>query len=405
MFKIKYPVRKMTRESMQSRGSNTRSREYSPETLRDQEKINQLKKQYDMNHPEELRELYRILNSGQVRFESRVGQEFDDEVYEAFQKVKNSLQQKKSDRTNQKSAEKQKRRNPQKSESKKEIMRLEDYDEQMQAQIRLELKKTERRRKFMVISLFLTAILCIGYFAGYYIKAARSEKRWESLAGLVGSDALAGQGAGQQTVPQIHLTEDEIVVPEVLDKYITLYNSNKNLIGWLKIDDTIIDYPVMQCDNNTYYLNHNFDQEEDKTGTLFLDCGCDVIRGSDNYIIYGHHVTSGKMFSKLSDYESERYYQNHPYITFDTIYEEATYQVMYAFRSRIYNEDEVVFKYYQFIDAYSEEEFNSYMQEMAELSYYDTGVTAVYGDQLLTLSTCDYQETNGRFVVVAKRIR
>lgn len=390
---------------MQSRGSNTRLREYSPETLRDQEKITQLKKQYDMNHPEELRELYRILNSGQVRFESRVGQEFDDEVYEAFQKVRDSLQQGKSSRPCQKPVEKQKGRTSKKSENKKEITRLEDYDEQMQAQIRLELKKNERRRRFLVIGLFLTAVLCIGYFAGYYIKAARSEKRWENLADLVGSDALAGQGTGQQSVPQIHLTEDEIVVPEVLDKYITLYNSNKNLIGWLKIDDTIIDYPVMQCDNNTYYLNHNFDQEEDKTGTLFLDCGCDVIRGSDNYIIYGHHVTSGKMFSRLSDYESERYYQDHPYITFDTIYEEATYQVMYAFRSRIYNEDEVVFKYYQFINAYSEEEFNSYMQEMAELAYYDTGVTAVYGDQLLTLSTCDYQETNGRFVVVAKRIR
>ena len=132
---------------MQSRGSNTRLREYSPETLRDQEKITQLKKQYDMNHPEELRELYRILNSGQVRFESRVGQEFDDEVYEAFQKVRASLHQGTSSRPCQKPVEKQKGRTSKKSENKKEITRLEDYDEQMQAQIRLELKKKRAQKK------------------------------------------------------------------------------------------------------------------------------------------------------------------------------------------------------------------------------------------------------------------
>ncbi|MBP1592034.1 MAG: class B sortase [Oscillospiraceae bacterium] len=79
--------------------------------------------------------------------------------------------------------------------------------------------------------------------------------------------------------------------------------------------------------------------------------------------------------------------------------------MMYAFRSRVYDADQVVFKYYQFIDAHSEEEFASYMNEMSRLSYYDTGVTAHYGDRLLTLSTCDYNEENGRFVVVAKKIR
>ena len=77
---------------------------------------------------------------------------------------------------------------------------------------------------------------------------------------------------------------------------------------------------------------------------------------------------------------------------------------MYVFRSKVYSEEDVNFKYYQFINAGSEKEFNSYINEMAALSLYDTGVTASYGDQLLTLSTCDYQETNGRFVVVAKRI-
>ncbi len=202
----------------------------------------------------------------------------------------------------------------------------------------------------------------------------------------------------------IHYTEEEEVELEVLEEYQTLYNKNKKLIGWLKIDDTIIDYPVMQTVNNEYYLDHNFNQEYDKNGSLFLDKDCDVVRRNTNLIIYGHHMKSGKMFGNLNSYSNEEYGKKHALIQFDTIYEKGTYEVMYVFRSRIYNEDEVVFKYYQFLDAASEAEFNSNMQEMAALSLYDTGVTARYGDELLTLSTCDSSETDGRFVVVAKRV-
>ena len=171
-----------------------------------------------------------------------------------------------------------------------------------------------------------------------------------------------------------------------------------------KIDDTIIDYPVMQTVNNEYYLNHNFNQEEDKNGCIFMDYQCDAVNGCDNIILYGHHMQSGKMFGTLNKYSNESYYEAHPRIKFDTIYNKGEYEVMYVFRSKVYSEEEVTFKYYQFINAGSAKEFDSYMNEMAALSLYDTGVTANYGDKLLTLSTCDYQENEGRFVVVAKRV-
>ena len=165
-----------------------------------------------------------------------------------------------------------------------------------------------------------------------------------------------------------------------------------------------IDFPVMQTDDNEYYLHHNLNQQYDKNGSIFMDKDCDVLKPSTNFILYGHHTKTGQMFGKLELYQEEDYYKEHQYINFDTIYEKGTYQIMYVFRSRVYKEDEIVFKYYQFIDANGEQEFNSNMQEMAAMSFYDTGVTAEYGDQLLTLSTCDYQEKDGRFVVVAKKI-
>ncbi len=276
----------------------------------------------------------------------------------------------------------------------------------MQELIKAELKKKERRRKLLLFVFVMLMLLGFGGYFFYYRQAGEGDDRSEQLANLKGSTALS-KPADADKIFVATLTDEDGTERklEVLDQYKTLYNSNKDLIGWIKIADTNIDYPVMQAADNEYYLTHNFDRKEEKAGALFLDCNCDIVRGNDNFIIYGHHLTSGRMFSKLEAYESKQFYDTHSNIQFDTIYEKGTYKVMYAFRSRVYDSDQVVFKYYQFIDAESEEEFNSYMNEMAAASFYDTGVRAVYGDRLLTLSTCDYQEENGRFVVVAKKIK
>jgi len=287
--------------------------------------------------------------------------------------------------------------------------RLEDYDPEMQKRIIAEIKRSERNRKLLILAFILLMIVGFGAYGLYYINAGKGDDRGGELSHLVGNDVLANipSQQGDDTFYTATITDErgESRKLEVLEEYKTLYYLNKDLIGWLKIDDTNIDGPVMQAADNEYYLSHDFDKKDDKAGTLFLDCDCDVIRGCDNLIIYGHHLQSGRMFSKLSAYESESYYASHPIIQFDTIYEKGTYQVMYAFRSRVYDADQVVFKYYQFINAQSAEEFASNMEEMKRLSYYDTGITAQYGDRLLTLSTCDYNEENGRFVVVAKKIR
>lgn len=271
----------------------------------------------------------------------------------------------------------------------------------MEEQVLLELRRREKRRKLIVLAASVVAVASLSYFGVYYFVAARNNASYEQLATLKGSDVLAD--AKDKNDFAIHKTA--VQLPDVLDEYKTLYEKNKKLIGWLKIDDTIIDYPVMQTGDNSYYLEHNFNQEYDKNGSLFLDYNCSIYPRSTNLIIYGHHMKSGQMFGQLQKYAKQSYGEKHSIITFDSIYEKATYQVIYVFRSQVYNEDDLVFKYYQFIDANSEKEFDSYMNEMAKMSLYDTGVTASYGDSLLTLSTCDNSQTDGRFVVVAKRIK
>ena len=396
--------------------------------LRDQAKIDKIKAQVNMEQPGEVITLYSEMQTGKYRFETAVGNDFDDEIYELAEDYKRqgynkdsklpkgrrgARQMKKQAKSGGGAAAKQgknasgvkdsaRRAKKNKSADDANIASLDGYDKNMQAAILDELKKREKRRKLLLALCSVVAAASFLCFGVYYYFADKTESGYSSLAELKGSTTLA---AGSVPIVTIHYTDEEDVDLEVLEEYQTLYNKNKSLIGWLKIDDTNIDYPVMQTVNNEYYLDHNYNQEYDRNGSLFLDKDCDVVHRNTNLIIYGHHMKSGKMFGNLNKYSSEDYCKKHPTIRFDTIYEKGTYEVMYVFRSRIYNEDEIVFKYYQFLDAASEKEFNSNMQAMAEMSLYDTGVTAGYGDELLTLSTCDNAEADGRFVVVAKRIQ
>jgi len=353
--------------------------------LKDKKLIDEIKAHFDMSTPDGITAIYRELQT--KTFYSDLGRAFDDEIFEKYDRNRSNSACVKSSKGVKKSP-----RNADKK-TKDEVV--------LTQEIKDEINRQNRKRSFLVILLVIISLGCIGYFVKYMLDAEQAEGAAEEWASL--KDSSAAQFLSVEPVLKKEYSE-EVVIPEILDEYKVLYNKNKSLIGWVKIEGTKIDYPVMQTVNNEYYLKHNFDQKEDANGCIFLDCNCDVILGNTNYIIYGHHMNSGKMFGSLVKYGNKEFYEKHKYIQFDTIYEKGTYEVMYAFRTHIYNTDEITFKYYQFIDANSEAEFNSAMDAMAELSLYDTGVTATYGDQLITLSTCDYQEENGRFAVVAKRI-
>lgn len=383
---------------------------------RDLQRIEEIKARVDLEQPGDVIAISEAVAAGEYRFESVIGNDFDDSLYELAKKYKNQGYTKDSrlpagKKARKKALKKQEKASTAKKTEKriskktKESLSLEAYDKEMQKAILTEVKKREKRRKLTVVFCAVIAVGCFGYFGVYSYFAQRTQMDYENLALLKGSSSLSGGSWNNPDAFKIHYTEEEAEKElSVLPEYETLYQKNKRLIGWIKIDDTVIDYPVMQTANNEYYLDHNFNQEYDKNGSIFMDAACDVVHRNTNLIIYGHHMKSGKMFGNLNSYSKKEYCDKHSLIRFDTIYEKGLYQVMYVFRSRIFNEDEVVFKYYQFLDASSEKEFDSNMKEMAALSLYDTGVTAAFGDELLTLSTCDSSEQDGRFVVVAKRI-
>ena len=199
-------------------------------------------------------------------------------------------------------------------------------------------------------------------------------------------------------------TVPENTIPTMLPHMEALYNQNSEIAGWLSIDNTVVDYPVMFTpDDPEKYIYKNFQGRYDIKGSLFIDGHCNIDPESDNIIIYGHNMLNGTMFRPIYLYKEESYWREHPTIKYTTLYEEREYEVIAAFYDRVYYNYEDVFKFYRFIDAEDKADYENAMMNYKNKALYDTGVTAEYGDHLLTLVTCSGgYGGDGRFVVVLR---
>ncbi|MCM1288125.1 MAG: class B sortase [Clostridium sp.] len=272
-------------------------------------------------------------------------------------------------------------------------------------------KRKKNRAVYWVLLVLLFAVFagCLIYLVKYFWESKKSEDKVDELRELVILDEDSGMNK-----PSFSTSSDadndkdvfeEVDGKKILRKYVNLYKRNNDFIGWLTIEGTVIDYPVMQSMyDEEFYLRRDFDKEYSYAGTLFIDTSCNVEKPSDNIIIYGHHMNTGKMFHELEEYDDEEYYEKHKFITFDTIYGSGNYEVIAAFRTKIYDEDYTGFKYYEFFDARDSVAFENYVSNCKSLTPYNIEASAKYGDSLITLSTCAYHTENGRFVVVAKKL-
>ena len=205
--------------------------------------------------------------------------------------------------------------------------------------------------------------------------------------------------------------KDKAVTGNNLEKKIELlYKHNKDLVGYIIIPGTNINYPVMYTEGEDYYLRRNINKEYSINGSLFIDKYNKIIPRDTNILIHGHNMKSNKtMFYELSEYKEESFYENHKYITYYFInnkekFIKEKYVIVAVFLSKVYNKSDDVFKYYKFYNAKDESSMNDFNSNIKELSIYDTGLNVSYEDKLITLSTCDDYEENGRLVVVAKKV-
>lgn len=250
-------------------------------------------------------------------------------------------------------------------------------------------KKNNIFNKIILIILSVIFIIGIIYICHYFYNDYNVKKSNEDILNNIEVD-----------ISQVTEQKSEKILK--LEK---LQKENDDIIGYLEIEGTKISYPVLQCDDNDYYLTRNYKKEKAISGSLFLDKDFDLDKPSTNYLIYGHRMQNGTMFEDLMKYAKEDFYKKHPTIKFTTNKEEAEYEIIAVFYSRVYYKSEKdVFRYYYFVNAENEQEFNEYVENSKKASIYDTGKTAKYGDQLMTLSTCEYSQEDGRFAVVAKKI-
>ena len=184
----------------------------------------------------------------------------------------------------------------------------------------------------------------------------------------------------------------------------SLQQENPDIVGWIEIENTKINYPVLQGTDNEYYLNHNYKKQKTQKGSIFLNKDYNWDIPSSNLQIYGHNMKNGEMFQGLLKYKNESYYKQHPTIRFTTAKEDAIYEIISVFPSRVYYQTEKnVFRYYYFIHAETKEEYDNFVENAKKASLYEIDKTAEYGDQLMTLSTCSYHTEDGRFVVIARK--
>ena len=179
----------------------------------------------------------------------------------------------------------------------------------------------------------------------------------------------------------------------------SLKKVNEDIIGWIRVNALDISYPIAQSTNNDYYLHRTFERVDNFAGCIFMEYQNHSDFSDKNTIIYGHNMKNGSMFADLLNYESESYWDSHKTIQFDTLTESRVYEIAAVVKSN--DVEELPFEFTTARDDGAED----VIENMESASLYDTGVDMAYGDDFLTLATCDYSVDDGRLVVMAKRIQ
>ncbi len=266
-------------------------------------------------------------------------------------------------------------------------------------------------------------VICIIELGWYYYKGAQYKKDMDKIEELVVGGSIAGNGVIEFDPNNgdvlIFPDEEEYVVSAGIRKYKNvisdrwkesyqyLSEANPDCFGFIEIPDTVIKFPVMFTpDRYDYYCWKNFSGTYETRGTPFMDAAT-RLGESQNYIIYAHNMYDGSAFGTLPKYLDESYYEKHKYIYFNTAMSEGIYEVMAVCQSQLYNQNENVFKYYKYGGKLNQQQFSTFVTEVKNMAKYDTGITADWGDELITLSTCYHikENDNGRLFVVAKRIK
>lgn len=366
------------------------SKEKYQEALDDIEKIKYISKKMDINEPGVAQRLYTLVREGKIVFHSVIGEDYllylSDMVVEDYRALSRD------------------------SFADRIVKRL--------CQV--------SPRQVIGVICMAGAVICFLVFLGSEYRDQKKTRELEKMKNeqeiSAASDWLStkfidtlqtDETDGEVVVAQTETVDNEVyaaepiqeIGPQILPEYQALYEKNSDLAGWLTIEGTGIDYPVLQAvaQSSDFYLNHDFNGKEDINGSLFLDFRNNLQEPNDNMIIYGHNMKSGMMFGGLKQYLEPSFWSEHKKVTFNTIYEKAEYEIVAVCLSKVAEDGVGNFKYYDFIEAGSKKAFRQFVKNIKELNIMDEKLELSYGDKLLTLSTCNSYTEDGRLFLVAKK--
>lgn len=338
----------------------------------DTKKIECINRELDVHDPEVAVRLYNDIRSGEIVFKSPIGDQFFAHLADIV--------------------------------ADKSVGLLEDKAVVEEAEGKVKYQKVIGLACMAAAVVFFT-IFGISEVRDILSARKASERLQQVQQGASGGAPQGGEIGGDSSDELAEEPYIDVSTLTVLPEYLELYQQNPEMVGWLAIEGTGISYPVVQrAGDNEYYLRHSFEGKDDSNGTLFVDCRSDIVNQTTNTIIYGHNMRSGMMFGSLKEYLEPSYYESHKTIQFNTIYERRLYEVVAVCMSEVKYQDENDYRYYDFIQAENEAEFEAFLANVRALSVYGEGISLTKSDKILTLSTCNSYTEDGRLFIVAKRV-
>lgn len=263
----------------------------------------------------------------------------------------------------------------------------------------------EKIRKFLFVVFLVIFIISMIYIITYLYTMKKDEKDLSVLQNVMSTEIEEEVNNTLQIDENENIAENNKEVNTNLAKVENLKKLQAeytDIVAWLEIENSSINYPVLQGKDNDYYLYKNYKGLYSRNGSIFLDYRYDFSKENQNFFVYGHNNNDQMMFNELIKYSEEEYYKSHQNVSLITNQTVEQYEIIAVFKSEIFNKDvNNVFKYYKYLEFETEEKFNEFINCCKEKSLYKIDKGAKYGDKILTLSTCEYSKPNGRFVVAA----
>lgn len=267
----------------------------------------------------------------------------------------------------------------------------------------------ETIRKMAFITALIVVVACIYIIIQYFASSSNSKEKNENLASM--HEQLEEEDEDTSQPHDSEIIQDDGYIPPMLRSQQYYYELNNDVVGWIEIENTHVDLPILQSEDNDYYLNRDIYGEDDEYGCIYIDYRCKLTHNeqSDNLVIYGHDTRTNSMFGDLDQYKpgfgTINYLKEHPVIKVNSNYYKSEYVIFAVIITNADEKDGEVWPYHNEIEFTDELDFQTFVSNAKKRSMYDTTIDVEYGENLVTLSTCATDFEDSRLVVIGRELR